>query len=310
MGRRAPVSGLRFSVVVTSYNYRAFVREAVDSALAQSLKPLEVIVVDDGSTDGSAEFLREAYAALPAVKIIATENRGQLAAFRTGVEAAQGDVIAFLDADDYWDAGHLASLADGYAAERTVDFVFTNLVYVGAKAGTWFPEGPDRDEGLSVCSTYFMQHRVGGPTSALSLRTAMCRRLLQLTSSIEDDWRIRADDCIVLGASLLGAHKFYRGAPTVSYRVHADNRWMNKPEALADSLKHHWRIRRMLEVVGEGAGVRAMPPMAPVLEFKSHPGASWSELLLYSRLIGRTPWPLHVRWRQRLGLLKHKFGAS
>ena len=146
------MSDLRFSVVVTSYNYRAFVREAVDGALAQSMAPFEVIVVDDGSTDGSPEYLRQTYGASPTVKVIATENRGQLAAFRTGVESAQGGVIAFLDADDYWEAGHLENLAAGYAAQSTVDFVFTNLRYVGAKAGTWYPDGHDHDEGVSVCA--------------------------------------------------------------------------------------------------------------------------------------------------------------
>ena len=76
-----------FSVIVTCYNYRDFVEEAVDSALAQTRAAAQVIVVDDGSTDGSSELLRARYGDDPRVTLLFGENGGQLAAFQRGAVA-------------------------------------------------------------------------------------------------------------------------------------------------------------------------------------------------------------------------------
>jgi glycosyltransferase involved in cell wall biosynthesis len=87
------------SVVIPSYNYSRFVCQAVDSALAQTYSPTEVIVVDDGSTDDTRERLRP-YG--DRIRYIYQENRHLSAARNTGIKASHGDYIAFLDADDAW----------------------------------------------------------------------------------------------------------------------------------------------------------------------------------------------------------------
>jgi glycosyltransferase involved in cell wall biosynthesis len=85
------------SVVVNNYNYAPFLGQAIESALAQTYSPLEVIVVDDGSTDESRAVI-EAYGdrIIPVLK----ENGGQGSALNAGFAASQGDVVIFLDADD------------------------------------------------------------------------------------------------------------------------------------------------------------------------------------------------------------------
>lgn len=88
------------SVVIPCYNGAAYLRETLESALAQTHAPLEVIVVDDGSTDDSAA-IAESFG--PPVRVIRQENRGESAARNVGVRASRGDWIAFLDADDLWD---------------------------------------------------------------------------------------------------------------------------------------------------------------------------------------------------------------
>jgi GT2 family glycosyltransferase len=90
------------SVVIPSYNRAYCIGRAVDSVLSQSYPQLEVIVVDDGSTDGTAEFLGDRYASEPRVRCIRQENRGISAARNTGLRAARGDYIALLDSDDVW----------------------------------------------------------------------------------------------------------------------------------------------------------------------------------------------------------------
>jgi glycosyltransferase involved in cell wall biosynthesis len=86
------------SVVIPVYNGERFLEAALDSVASQTLPPHEVIVVDDGSTDSTPSIL----AAHPALRVITTASRGPAAARNTGVGAASGELIAFLDADDWW----------------------------------------------------------------------------------------------------------------------------------------------------------------------------------------------------------------
>lgn len=84
------------SVIVPAYNAEASLERTLSSLLAQDYEPLEVIVVDDGSTDGTAEVA----ARFPDVVVVRQENAGPSAARNRGVEAANGEFVAFVDADD------------------------------------------------------------------------------------------------------------------------------------------------------------------------------------------------------------------
>ncbi len=87
------------SIVITNYNYAQFLPESIESALSQRYHPLEVLVIDDGSTDHSRQIL-EQYAATGKVRVIYQENQGQALAFQRGVAEANGEYLVFLDADD------------------------------------------------------------------------------------------------------------------------------------------------------------------------------------------------------------------
>ena len=87
------------SVVIPAYNAETYLRETLDSVLRQTYRPLEIIVVDDGSVDSTPKIL-SGYQQL--VKVIQQPNAGVAAACNTGVEAACGEWIALLDADDLW----------------------------------------------------------------------------------------------------------------------------------------------------------------------------------------------------------------
>jgi glycosyltransferase involved in cell wall biosynthesis len=87
----------RASIVINNYNYESFLRNAIDSALEQSYRNLEIIVVDDGSTDGSREIIL-AYG--DRVRSLLKANEGQTSAINAGFRASRGEVVLFLDADD------------------------------------------------------------------------------------------------------------------------------------------------------------------------------------------------------------------
>jgi glycosyltransferase involved in cell wall biosynthesis len=95
------------SVVIPVRDGAAFIGEALASVYAQTVPPLEVIIVDDGSIDGS---LAQAQAHYPAVRALRQEKAGIGAARNRGTQAARGEYLAFLDADDRWPSGRLARL--------------------------------------------------------------------------------------------------------------------------------------------------------------------------------------------------------
>src|SRR5687767_2043013 len=87
------------TVVIPCYNGAAYLRTTIASVLSQTALPREVLIIDDGSTDNSAEVARSFGSA---VKVISQENRGLSGARNRGIEEAQGEWVAFLDADDVW----------------------------------------------------------------------------------------------------------------------------------------------------------------------------------------------------------------
>ena len=87
------------NIIINNYNYGRFLREAIDSALNQTYSNIEVIVVDDGSTDDSREIIAGyGKRIIPVLK----KNGGQATAFNEGLKASQGEIICFLDADDWF----------------------------------------------------------------------------------------------------------------------------------------------------------------------------------------------------------------
>lgn len=95
---RASIHRLLVSIIVNNYNYGRFLRQAIDSALNQTYSHVEVIAVDDGSTDNSREIIASyGDKIIPVLK----ENGGQASAFNAGFAVSQGEIVNFLDADDY-----------------------------------------------------------------------------------------------------------------------------------------------------------------------------------------------------------------
>jgi len=113
------------SVIMPVYNTERYVTEAVESVLGQTYRPLELVCVNDGSTDASLEKLRLFGDAIRLVHL--STNSGIAAARNAGIRAAQGDFIAFMDSDDLWDAQKLSRQMAQFAQDPSLDISFTNL---------------------------------------------------------------------------------------------------------------------------------------------------------------------------------------
>lgn len=130
------------SVVMPCYNAAPFVAEAIASVLQQRYAPLELIVVDDGSTDASAQIVARMAAAHPGrITLLHQINSGPYAARNFALEHAHGNFIAFLDADDYW---HPEALAHLHAAmtDTVADVAYCGWQNVGEAAGNTQPYLP------------------------------------------------------------------------------------------------------------------------------------------------------------------------
>lgn len=114
----------KISVIIPVYNTRDYVRACVDSILSQTLRPWEVILVDDGSTDDSGAVCEDIAAAHPdIVRVIHQENGGIAVARNRGLEVCTGEYLSFIDSDDYLEPDtyeHLTGLIDAYDADMAV----------------------------------------------------------------------------------------------------------------------------------------------------------------------------------------------
>jgi GT2 family glycosyltransferase len=209
------------SVIVDNYNYAAYLREAVDSALHQIWPAVEVVVVDDGSTDESLQILKP-YGGQ--ITLLAKPNGGQASAFNAGFGASKGDYIVFLDSDDVLHPEHTGNVVRLLARHPEAAFAQFRLRVVDSELrplGTVVPpahvtlptgdvRGPVSRWELASCLA---------PGGALGFPRRTLERILPLP---EGDLRKGADAFLVRAAALVG--------PVVStdeiaadYRSHGQN---------------------------------------------------------------------------------------
>lgn len=231
--------------LINNYNYADFVGDAVDSALGQTVPFDQIIVVDDGSTDESAERLMRKRAQHANLEVVLKTNGGQLSCFNEGMKWASGDIVFFLDADDLYESNYVAQALKAYGREPCCDFVFCGQREFGQRQGLLLESLVDRDLGYSVILTAFLREWIGARTSCLSMRRCVLERILPLPFS--EDWRTRADDCLVFGASLAGARKYYLAQPLVRYRVHDFNQYCGRPPDKSAVYRRRLAINRLFE---------------------------------------------------------------
>ena len=159
------------SVLIPAYNAQGTLRETVQSALAGTYPNVEIVIVDDGSTDGTTQ-IASTLSADPRVRVFRQSNRGLPGALNAALAAAQGDFVARLDADDLW---HPTKLAKQIALARqkdAPDFIYTFYRYIDAEGRVLF-DGPPQRFPPNALRRSIYETLIGTGSSMLMRRTTM-----------------------------------------------------------------------------------------------------------------------------------------
>jgi len=241
----------RISVVITNYNYAQFLSQALDSVFAQTQRPHEVILVDDGSTDGSRADI-ERYD----VHAILQANAGQSAALDAGVAAATGDVVCLLDADDAWHSTKIERVAYAFDQHPSIQWARHKLAIADARlepsSGVLPAFSATRE--MPPNPSVIAERVVTASTSAIAFR----RELIAAVFPLGNDLRYDADALLV--ARLGSQYRGWQIDEVLGYYRRHEHQQYAKREG----------VRRMLERQIElGSMIAGMLDRAePVSNFK------------------------------------------
>jgi len=300
---------MKISVLINCHDYAEFVGRAIESVRTQTRPADELIVVDDGSTDGSADVIRRSLEGKPGTKIICQENAGQLAALNSAFVASTGDLVFFLDADDEYRPTHLESCVRVYEEQPQIGFVFTAHEKIGGRTGIFRNYSSSRRLGLSVLNTLHNHRFLGSVTSTLSIRRDVLERILPAPECFCPEWRTRADNIVVWGASLAGCEKYYLDRPSVLYRIHDRNRFAGKRQSATENYRYHLKANRLLTHYWRKFGQSDALFNRVHKEFRTIPRPSLREFRKYLHIVGERPLPFGRRWILRARLACIFLGA-
>jgi glycosyltransferase involved in cell wall biosynthesis len=181
---------LKVSCVIAVYNGEAYLREAVDSVLSQAYPDIELIIVDDGSTDGTAAVIAE-YG--DRVRAFRQENRGVSVARNLGVAATTGELLSFLDADDRLDPRKVAMQIAAFRSDPDLEFCDCHTAYFWSEELT-----QDARERDFRHSGKFWQDALPGHISGWLFRRELWARVGEFRAAMryseDTDWLSRARD--------------------------------------------------------------------------------------------------------------------
>ncbi len=241
----------KFTIIIANYNYAKYLPECLASIRNQSYKEYECIVVDDGSTDGSIEVIRENLQSLNGI-LIKQKNTGQASAWNNAISMASGDLIAFLDADDKWLSNKLERINEVYNVDHSYSLIHHDLFEINSQGrrlggtfggktnatGCYLREGNLKYTLLNKQNPYSWCF---SPSSGL----VVPKRVVKITYPIPENFRVCADVPIAYSAALLGNTKLIK-EPLGEYRLHEKSSYATY---FHNSSRDDWEAEQFINTV-------------------------------------------------------------
>lgn len=224
---------LRFTAIITNYNYGRFVRSAIDSVISQTHRVDEIIVVDDGSRDCSRGILDQAKIDLgDRIVVIHQENAGQAAAINAAFSRSTGEIIGMLDADDLWHSNKVAEVMPIFGSNARIGMIQHPLQRVDAQGCSLSSE---TSKPLPSGDLFPILVQTGGanlfqPTSGLVFRRDILQSIIPIPVQ---DWRLCADGAMAYAAAVL-TEIYSLNKAIGDYRIHGQNGYVARSKPRVD----------------------------------------------------------------------------
>jgi glycosyltransferase involved in cell wall biosynthesis len=216
------------SILINNYNYGRFLGEAIDSALDQTYPNVEVVAVDDGSTDNSREVIAGYHGRIvPVLK----ENGGQASAFNAGFAASQGAILCFLDSDDLFLPDKAAEMVRIFQAHQDIGWVFHPLKLLDEGTGQVEASATRITPGGYDCRPAIRRGKLlfsGPATSGLCFSRSLLGKILPMP---EAD-RVAMSDRYLKQVGMGLGKGYYCGDQLAVQRIHGENRFTLRKDRL------------------------------------------------------------------------------
>lgn len=212
---------LLVSILINNYNYGRFLGKAIDSALEQTYPYVEVVVVDDGSTDDSRQVMAGYQGRIvPVLK----ENGGQASAFNVGFAASQGAIICFLDSDDLFCPEKAAEVARIYQAQQGIGWIFHPVKFLDESTGMVSAPASSIAPGKYDCRPAIRKGKLlfpGPATSGLCFSRSLLKQILPMPEADQ----VALSDRYLKQVGMGLEKGYYCREPLAIQRIHGENRF-------------------------------------------------------------------------------------
>ena len=228
------------SIVMPAFNVEAYVADAIRSALAQTYTDFELVVVDDGSKDGTADVVRGLAREDRRVHLVQQANRGLAGARNAALRAARGEFFALLDSDDLWEPEFLAEQMAIMQARPDVDIVTGNGWYLGgAKHGQLARPHPDPRPDPELAS-------IIGDEWSVFIMSVVRRHVYTTIGPFDEDMRSNEDYDFWLRAAIAGFSFARNDRPLGHYRLRTDSLSASDVRMIRGILQVYTKLRPVI----------------------------------------------------------------
>lgn len=221
------MKSFKVSIIINNYNYAAYLPNCISSAIKQTYSDVEVVVVDDGSSDDSQKIMK---GFSDQVTCVFKGNSGQASAFNSGFSASTGDIICFLDADDLFHEDKVFQIVERFRQYPEIGWCFHALAYIDTVGAPH----QYQNQNVSFSSVWDLRTQMAAAKPLPYIPTAtsgMCfsRNLLEKILPMPDEIKITSDNYLKFVALAL-SEGYFESTPLAYQRLHDSNAYTNRED--------------------------------------------------------------------------------